>query len=156
MKSLNAREGMRIAVAVLAMAGAAFAEKPAEKRELLSRHETIAEFTGTRVHRCLGLTSLCPDQCGHSGTVADFRIVEYRAYEKPGEYGDPKAEQFVVLIEDNRKQAKVPAAIREAILSLKPGDRVLLSWNHDYVTAGGGSSPERPIVKLEKLFPERS
>jgi hypothetical protein len=33
---------------------------------------------------------------------------------------------------------------------------VLLSWNHDYVTKQGTSSPERPIVKLEKVTPERA
>jgi hypothetical protein len=124
--------------------------KPAEKRELLSSHDTVAVFKGIREHRCMGLTSLCPDRCGHSGKMATFGIVEYLAYEKPGEFGDPKQESFMVLIEDNMKNPKVPAAIRDAILELKEGAKVRLKWNHDYVTRDGSSSPERPIKTLEK------
>ena len=93
------------------------------------------------------MTALCPDRCGESGTLATFEIVKYMAYEKPGEYGDPKQEQFMVLIEDNRKNLKVPAAIRDAIVALKPGDLVRLQWNHDYVTQDGSKFPERPVIR---------
>ena len=41
-----------------------------KKTETLSIHETVAEFLGTNDHRCRGLTSLCPDECGDSGTMA--------------------------------------------------------------------------------------
>ena len=146
--------GAWAAVAVLALAGVAAAQQPDEKRELLSRHETVAEFTGTRYHQCMGKTSLCPDRCGSSGTVATFRIVTYLHYEKPGKYGDPEKTEFVVMIENNMKEAKVSAEIRKTIDTLQPGDRVLLSWNHDYVTIGRSSRPERPIVKLEKAPPD--
>lgn len=121
------------------------------KRELLSAHDTQASFVGLKDHRCLGLTSLCPDRCGESGKLAVFKIVKYLDYKKPGEYGDPKQAEFMVLIEDNRKRPKVPAAIRDAILALKPGELVHLKWNHDYVTKDGSSFPERPIVMLEPL-----
>jgi len=117
----------------------------------LARHATVSEFEGSNYHECLGLTSLCPDKCGQSGTVATFKIVQYLNYEKLGEYGDPKCEQFVFMVEDNMKNPKVPNDIRNTVNSLKKGDRVLLSWNHDYVTVGGSSGPERPITKLEKL-----
>jgi hypothetical protein len=123
---------------------------PKEKRELLSSHDTIARFTGLKDHKCMGRTSLCPDQCGHSGKLATFEIIKYLNYEKPGEFGDPKQEQFQILIEDNMGNVKVPAEIRTAILALKPGDSVHLKWNHDYVTRDGSSSPERPITLLEK------
>lgn len=46
-------------------------------------------------------SDLCPDRCGHSGKLATFAIVKYLRYEKPGEFGDPRQEQFLVLIEDN-------------------------------------------------------
>jgi hypothetical protein len=99
----------------------------------------------------MGLTSLCPDKCGQSGTLATFRIVNYVAYDRLGEYGDPKCEEFAFLVEDNMKNPKVPVAIRDAVDSLKQGDIVLLSWNHDYVTVDGTSGPERPLAKLEKM-----
>jgi hypothetical protein len=127
--------------------------KPAaeEDRKLLSSHDTVARFTGVKDHKCMGLTALCPDRCGHSGKLATFEIIKYVDYKKPGEYGDPKQESFQVLIVDNMGNAKVPAAIRDAILALKPGDKVHLKWNHDYVTREGSKSPERPILKVSPL-----
>ncbi len=125
--------------------------RTASKVETLSNHETVAVFEGTRLHRCIGLTSLCPDRCGHSGTLATFKIVKYLKYEKTGKYGDPQGETFVFMLENNLKQAKAPLEIRETVAGLKPGDTVLLSWNHDYVTRGGSSSPERPVKKLERI-----
>lgn len=131
--------------------GAHGADDGGKKIELLSRHETVAEFRGTRQHKCMGLTSLCPDECGHSGSLATFKIIKYLKYEKPGEYGDPKSEEFVFLVEDNKKKPKVSAKMRAAVNTLKQGDMVLLSWNHNYVTVNGSSSPERPLARLEKI-----
>jgi hypothetical protein len=128
-------------------------EKGAAKVETLARHETVAEFRGTNYHQCLGLTTLCPDRCGESGKLATFMIVNYLKHEKLGEYGDPKCDAFAFLVENNMKHPKVPDDIRAAINTLKPGDFVLLSWKHDYVTIQGGSAPERPITKLEKIAP---
>ena len=119
--------------------------------EILARHETLAEFRGTRPHRCRGLTALCPDDCGESGTVAEFRIKRYLAYERPGEYGDPKAEQLVFMLEDNRGNPKATADVRAVVQALEEGDRVLLSWNHLYVTVDGHAGPERPVTRLEAI-----
>ncbi len=124
---------------------------PQEKRELLSSHDTTAIFRGSRVHTCLGRTSLCPDRCGHSGKLATFEIIEYRHYEKPGKYGDPKQKRFQLLIEDNMGKRKVSDEIHAAIDALKDGGKVHLKWNHDYVTKHRSSSPERTITLLEKL-----
>ena len=120
-----------------------------EKRELLSSHSTVAKFTGIKDHVCRGATGLCPDKCGSSGKLATFEIIEYLAYEKPGEYGDPKQTTFQILIKDNQGNAKISAEILATIESLKPDIKVKLSWNHDYVTKDKSSSPERPITKIE-------
>ena len=132
-------------------------DKPAVKQEraLLASHDTEATFVGLKDHRCMGLTSLCPDQCGDSGKLATFKIVKYLEYKKLGEYGDPKQEEFMVLIEDNRKRPKVPAATRDAVLALQPGERVHLKWNHDYVTQEGSKFPERPVIVLRPLQGKR-
>lgn len=122
-------------------------------RVLLSSHSTVAKFTGIKEHRCMGLTALCPDECGHSGKLASFEIIKYLSYEKPGEYGDPKQETFQLLIEDNLGDAKIPAPILQKISDLKPGTEVQLDWNHDYVTKDGSQFPERTIVKLEPTQP---
>ena len=124
---------------------------PKQERELLSSHDTEARFVGLSDHRCMGRTALCPDRCGESGKLATFKIVKYLDYKKPGQYGDPKREDFLVLIEDNMRNPKIPEAIRDAILALQPGEMVRLKWNHDYVTQGGSKFPERPIVLLAPL-----
>ena len=119
--------------------------------DLLAVHKTEATFKGTREHKCLGLTSLCPDQCGHSGTMVTFTIDKYTDYQKPGEYGDPKQETFQFLLEDNMKNAKVPDDIAAIIRALKPGDKVILEWEHRYMNRDGSRYPERPITKLKKI-----
>ena len=127
------------------------AEKPSsEQRQLLSWHQTVAEFQGLEYRVCRGLTSQCPERCGDSGEFALFRITDYLKYEKPGKYGDLKQKVYRVQVSDyDRKPLGNPwvAVIGE----LKKGDAVHLHWRHDYVTTKGGSKfPERVVMKLEK------
>jgi acetyl esterase/lipase len=120
------------------------------KRETLARHETRARFMGIDDHVCRGLTSLCPDRCGHSGSLARFDIIEYVGFESFSEYGK-KQESYSVLIENNMGKVLVSQEIHSAISKLVAGDEVCLDWNHDYVTRNGASGPERPIVRLEPV-----
>jgi len=134
--------------------GVAALASGAEKRELLARQETVAEFLGLQYRQCRGMTSLCPDKCGSSGNFARFRIVKYLVYEKPGQYGDPKQEEFIVQVDTNLGQLKLPDAQAKLIRDLKPGDFVRLAWRHDYVTKDGSSFPERPLTAIEKITRE--
>jgi hypothetical protein len=131
------------------------AATPNEKRELLAEQDTVAKFTGIAYQQCRGMTAQCPDNCGQSGDFASFAIVSYLTYRKPGQYGDPKATTYTFQVEDNHRNLKVPKELAAGVRGLKPGDYVLLSWRHDYVTRfeGGGSAsfPERPITKLQKI-----
>lgn len=132
------------------------AAKPGEKRQLLSEHHTLASFDGVEFRLCRGLTSLCPERCGHSGNFAGFTIKKYVKYKKHGEYGDPEQKSFHLQVSDFGKQPIGDAAIAKTIAGLKKGDFVLLSWNHDYVTKDGSSFPERPIVSLKKITAEEA
>ena len=127
------------------------AVQAADKYDVLSVHKTRATFKGTREHRCMGLTSLCPDRCGDSGTMAVFEIDEYTLWEKRGEYGDDKQTTFQFLTENNMKKAKIPAELLAQMKTLKPGDKVVLEWEHRYMNRDGSRWPERPVTKLEKL-----
>lgn len=118
------------------------------KIELLSRHDTNAVFTGTREQRCMGRSMLCPDRCGHSGTVAVFEIESYNAYSCPGKYGDPTTGEFICMLKPEGT-TEVSAATVEKIRALSPGDKVRLVWDHIYVSDAGGSFPERPIRFLD-------
>ena len=148
-------------LAVTALRVVADDKKPGVKRELLSSHSTIAQLTAIEARQCRGRTSLCPDNCGQSGDFADFKIVAYLAYTKPGEYGDPKATTFTLQLNDNHGALKLPKATVDAIRGLKAGDYVRLDWNHDYVTTtepGGGSSssPDRPVTTIQPLTKEQA
>jgi hypothetical protein len=48
-----------------------------DKREMLSKHQTVAQFDGVTYHRCPGRTSMCPDRRGDSGDWASFRVLKY-------------------------------------------------------------------------------
>jgi len=122
-----------------------------EKRQLLAEHETLAVLDGVEYQLCRGLTALCPKECGNSGEFASFTIKKYLKYKKHGQYGDPEQTTFSVQVSDYDKKPKGDPKILKTVKGLKKGDYVLLSWHHDYVTREGTSSPERPIVKLEKI-----
>ena len=146
-----------ICVMVLGLAGSAGGAdaKVDVKTKLLSTHETEATFAGIEYRTCRGLTGACPERCGSSGEYAIFKIEKYLKYEKPGKYGDAKAKDRRIHISDFHKKPKGDPKLNEIIKGLTKGDRVLLSWNHNYVTrtyANGTSSsaPERPITKLQK------
>ena len=124
---------------------------PGEKRELLSLHDTVAVFDGLEYRLCKGLTALCPRECGHSGEFAQFSIKKYLDYQKPGQFGDPKQTTFLVQVSDFDRNPKGDPRTLAAVKGLKKGDHVRLTWRHDYVTKGGVSGPERPLVKLEKV-----
>ena len=148
-----------MALVIVCAAFAADAADQADKVELLSTHETVAEFTGIEYRVCRGLTSRCPENCGGSGEFAVFSIVEYLNYEKPGKYGDAKAKDRRIRMSDFHKKPIGDPKLNEKITGLKKSDRVLLSWNHNYVTrtfenGTTGSFPERPITKLEKMEAE--
>lgn len=128
-----------------------------QSREMLAKHQTRATFQGIRQQPCRFLTSLCPNECGHASNVAVFSIDEYLHYEKPGQYGDEKQSQHFVVLTGGRSAAeRAPADIAALIDSLRVGDKVLLDWDHDYVTnvwEGGGSAkfPERPVRRVAKV-----
>ncbi|MBT8043994.1 MAG: hypothetical protein KJO79_03505 [Verrucomicrobiae bacterium] len=120
------------------------------KREMLSLHETIAEYQGLHYHLCRGRTTACPEKCGDSGEFATFKIVKYLNYKKPGEYGDPKQASYRIQVSDFNKNP-ISGKYTKQVTQLKKGDRVLLSWRHDYVTTKGGSKfPDRVVSKLQK------
>ena len=138
-------------LAIVLMLSIGHAEEKAIPYDLLAVHKTEATFKGTREQKCRGLTSLCPNQCGHSGTMAEFAIDKYTDYQKPGEYGDEKQQTFKFLIEDNMKNAKAPADLAAIVRALKPGDKVVLEWEHRYLNDNGSRYPVRPVTRIKKL-----
>jgi hypothetical protein len=130
------------------------------KRQVLAENQTIAKLKGIAYQRCNGMTSLCPDNCGNSGDFATFEIVAYVKYNKLGEYGDDQAKTYSFQVNDNHKVLKITKEYSDAVRALKPGDYVLLNWNHEYVTreedGTSASGPERPLTKVQTISKEEA
>lgn len=136
---------------VLALLAALVAFLPAQagqgSAEVLSSHRTKAVYEGARHLPCRHRTSLCPDRCGHARDVAVFRIAEYLAYEKPAEYGDGKATEFLLPLAAGEE---VTPEILAAAKALAKGDAVRLEWLHEYVTKDGSKYPRRRVTLLAR------
>lgn len=120
--------------------------------EVLAKHNTIAKFEGSKFRLCRGRTAACPEKCGDSGEYANFTILRYTEYEKPGKYGDPKQESYSIQISDFHKKPVGDPELAKTIASLKQGDEVVLGWNHLYGEIQPGlMSPKRVVVELKKV-----
>ena len=118
--------------------------------DVLSKHSVIAIFEGITKSPCMFRTSLCPDNCGHSKKMANFKIEKYLDYKKTGEYGDEKQDYFYADINVNATEDKQKKEFIDFIKNLKKGDKVKLNWEHIYVDNNGSMYPERPIRSISK------
>jgi hypothetical protein len=121
--------------------------------EVLSLHKATGEFKGVAHFPCRHMTSLCPDRCTHAQDAAEFKILEYQQFEKPGKNGDDKQDIYRVRIDQNAANERQDPAVIEIIKSLTPGQKVELYWEHIYVTdtETGSKYPERPVRSVEKI-----
>jgi hypothetical protein len=121
--------------------------------EVLSVHHTLTEYVGSVHIPCRHLTSLCPDRCNHAFTSAEFKVLSYDYYEKPGKYGDERQTQFHARLDSNEESRTdyQDSKFSELIRNLVPGQKVKLCWEHIYVNdaSTGSKWPERPIRSLE-------
>ena len=131
------------------------AEQSAEQRETLFSYRSRATFLGSRHQPCRHMTSACPDRCSHASVVYRFKLdsltVAKNEAAKNAKWVTPVAAGMAEhLVGESNLGA---AGVLDAARSLSEGDRVMLDWNHDYVTRAGCSAPERPVAKLRKLLP---
>ena len=119
--------------------------------EVLSTHKCKATYTGIEHIPCMFRTALCPDRCGHARDCAKFHVDEYVEYELKGKYGDEKQEDVLFNINPRAEEDPQDPQIIEKIKALKPGDHVLLYWEHIYANHNGMHTPERPIRSIEKI-----
>lgn len=144
---------MRTIILLLAAAVPALLAAPLpEKADLLAENTVVAQYVGAKERPCHFRTALCPDRCGHAMKVALFRIMKNEHYAKPGQYGDPKAEEGDMLMLDTKGDiAGQPDEVRALLDSLKPGDVVRLTQKHYYADFGPVLEPVRPVTAAEKI-----
>lgn len=126
------------------------ASGPSFSRDVLSSHETRATYTGVEAGM-EPMLRIFPPQPAKQWAV--FAITEYISYSKPGQYGDEQTERFAFVAEEQSE------AVSAALAALTPGQNVLLSWDHEYVTRAetidghetSSSYPERIVTKLEPV-----
>lgn len=125
-----------------------------QESELLARNTVLAVYEKTENRPCHFRTALCPDRCDHASTLAQFRVCANEGYEKPGQYGDEKAEAgSTLLIDVGRDVPGQDEAVARKIAELRPGDKVRLTVTHYYIQEGGNHYPVRPVTSFEVLAP---
>ena len=123
-----------------------------QKADLLASNTVTAQFLGVQERPCYFRTALCPDRCDHAAKVAQFRVLTNEAYEKPGKYGDDKAETGNMLLVDARNDVPgQPDGMLQKLAELKPGQLVRLTQKHYYADLGDVVTPIRPVTALEVL-----
>lgn len=140
-------------IAMLALAAPSLwaAPMPA-KAELLASNTVVAVYSGVQERPCMFRTALCPHRCGHATKVALFTVKSNEKYEKPGEYGDDKAEAGSVIAVDLLRDT--PGQSEETlklIAALPQGAVVRMTQAHYYGDFGDVAEPFRPVISIEKI-----
>ena len=122
-----------------------------EQREWMVRYQSEdAEYLGSEHRPCRFKTSLCPDRCNHAMVVHSFKLhhlhAEVNADSSHAKWVTPQAAGATHHV----SEGQMCADTKSKACSLAAGDRVVLHWNHDYVTINKASGPDYPVVKLEK------
>jgi hypothetical protein len=119
------------------------------KKPYTSSHVFSAQFDGIQFHQCMGLTSLCPEECGHSGNMAVFTVKSYQEFVVNGQGGTEKLETYRVLISDfHKKDLNQPYVAQ--IKSLKPGDIVTIAVDYVYDTTKSTVQTVENILSITK------
>lgn len=121
------------------------------QKDVLCVNEVTATFKGIEHHPCHFMTADCPDHCDHATDIAHFHIDKYEKYEKLGEYGDDKQEEFLWDLKQSSESNKIHPEYLEKVKALKPGQKVKIHWNHFYVHDDHGAFPERSVTYFETL-----
>lgn len=123
-----------------------------EKGDILAVNTVIASYSGISERPCYFRTADCPDRCDHALKLANFRVLKNESYQKPGKYGDDKADTGSSLHIDIKHD--VPGqdeSVAKEIEKLAPGDTVRMTITHFYVDDNGSRYPIRPVTMFEKI-----
>ncbi len=132
------------------MVAACTGTKAPEAKPFTSTHVFTAVYEGTHFHTCLGLTSLCPDECGSSGEMAVFDVLDYDHFIVNGESGTEQLEKYQVLITDYYKN-DLDEHYVDDIKALEEGDKVKIHVEYVYDTTLDVVQPVENLISIEKV-----
>jgi uncharacterized lipoprotein NlpE involved in copper resistance len=104
-----------------------------EAQPFTSTHVFKAQYQGSIFHTCLGKTAMCPKDCGNSGNLASFKVLEYIDFIPNGEGGRAKLKTYQTQTSDYYKNDLDKPCVKE-IKSLKEGDIVKIHVDYVYDT----------------------
>lgn len=141
-----------VCLLLFACAGGGWASPLPETSQELASNTVTAVYRGTFHRTCKGRTALCPDRCGHSGSVARFDVLSNEGYTRSGRYGDERLEPGAYLmVNTSRPEEGQSEEVTSRLGALEPGDTVRLTVTHYYVNGPHAFYPIRPVTKLELL-----
>ena len=139
-----------LTVIVGMMVTACTGSKAPEAKPFTSTHVFTAVFQGTHFHTCMGLTSLCPDECGSSGEMAVFEVQDYEHFIVNGESGTEQLEKYQVLITDYYKNDLDKPYVAD-IKALEVGDKVRIHVEYVYDTTLDVIQPVENLISVTKI-----
>ena len=119
------------------------------KKPYTSSHVFTAKFEGITFHRCMGRTALCPEECGQSGNMASFKVINYQDLVVNGEAGREKLEHYQVLI-SNFHKIDIDKSYVSDIKNLQNGDEVTIYLEYVYDTTLPTVQTVENIVRITK------
>jgi len=120
-----------------------------QKKPYTSVHIFTAIFEGITFHNCMGRTSSCPEKCGESGNLANFKVKAYKDFIVNGEAGTVKLSEYSILISDYYKKDLKKPFVNE-IKNLKKGDEVVIHLEYIYDTSKSAVQTVENLVKITK------
>lgn len=123
--------------------------KVINKKPFTSTHVFIAKFKQIKFHTCLGLTALCPKDCGNSGNYAIFNVSSYKTHIINGEAGTEKLLTYNIQISDYYKN-EIKEDYVSFIKKLKPEDEVTIYIDYIYDTTKPTVKTEEKLISISK------
>lgn len=118
-----------------------------QKKPFTSTHTFIAVYEGTGYTICKGKTANCPDKCGNSGNLANFKVKEYKDLVINGQAGTEKLENYAILTSDYNKK-DIDKSYVDVIRNLKKGDEVTIQVEYIYDTTKSTVYTEEKLIQI--------
>lgn len=120
-----------------------------EKKPFTSTHVFTAVFKNIQFHTCKGLTALCPKDCGNSGYMANFSVLNYRTHIVNGQAGTEKLDTYTIQLGDFYKKDFDKDYVR-FIRKLKQGNEVTMHIDYIYDYTKSAVMTVEKIVSISK------
>ncbi|WP_435262072.1 hypothetical protein [Tenacibaculum sp. nBUS_03] len=121
-----------------------------KENKYTTNHTFKVIFNGIDYQLCKGRTALCPKECGNSGEIANFDVIEYVSLTGKGEAQKEELKNFSIQVSDYSKNRFSEGHISK-IENLNLKDEVILEVVFVYDTSLTDIKTERRIISIETV-----